>query len=317
MIEATVPDRPALVPWCRLVEQDGRVLVEHGGTLVTFEGRATRALLPKLLPLLDGTRAIGEIVQELGAPVAPAVENALSLLAANELLVAGSSPVGDERVAAAASFAAAITRRTTPGEANAILENARIDVLGSGHTAAEIVRTLRETGVGTVVSAGIDTDAGETSLVIAAPDRDEVGGLEVLNVRALESGAGWIQVLPYDGRFLVVGPVFLPGASACRACYVTRRAACSGYEDDFDVLEAEPTRAPAPRALPIIAAGLASLLAIRWLTVEDPTLPGRFYALETGVVLGLSHHNVLRVPRCGACGPSERAVPSPWFEDAA
>ena len=34
------PAHPALAPWCRLVEDGRRVLIEHGGTVVTLEGRA-------------------------------------------------------------------------------------------------------------------------------------------------------------------------------------------------------------------------------------------------------------------------------------
>ena len=124
----------------------------------------------------------------------------------------------------------------------------------------------------------------------------------------------WLQVLPFDGRLVVVGPLFVPGVSACRQCYVLRRAACSGYDDDFDIVERVPARAAAPAPLASLSAALASLLALRWVTTRDPALPGRLYAVEVGVVLRLSHDHVLRVPRCPVCGSPEQAVPSPWFE---
>jgi bacteriocin biosynthesis cyclodehydratase domain-containing protein len=126
-----------------------------------------------------------------------------------------------------------------------------------------------------------------------------------------------LQVLPYDGRFVIAGPVFVPHASACHACFVTRRAAASGYDEDFDLVERTPRRAPLPAPLVAIAAGLAALLVVRWLTTSDPTLPGRFYALEAGLVVGLRFDRLLRVPRCAACGPHAQAVPSPWFEAVA
>ena len=96
-----------------------------------------------------------------------------------------------------------------------------------------------------------------------------------------------------------------------------RRAACSGYEDDFELVERLPLHARAPLPLLAVAAGLAATVAIRWLTVTDPSLPGQYHAVECGHPLGVSSHRLLRVPRCPDCGPFDRAVPSPWFAETA
>jgi bacteriocin biosynthesis cyclodehydratase domain-containing protein len=121
-------------------------------------------------------------------------------------------------------------------------------------------------------------------------------------------------VLPYDGRFAVAGPLFLPDETACRTCWVMRRAACSGYEEDFELVDALPARAASTAAIATLGASLAVVLAVRWLATRDPTLPGRFYALETRTILRLRFELVLRVPRCPTCGPERQAIPSPWFE---
>ncbi len=154
-------------------------------------------------------------------------------------------------------------------------------------------------------------------LLICAPTPGEVPQLSSVNAARLAHGGAWLSLLPHDGRSVVVGPLYLPGESACYACYRTRRAAASGYEEDYELVEAEPTRAACPAALSAVAAGLIVTLALRWLAVRDATLPGRCYALETGIVLGLSLHHVLRVPRCSICGPDEGSVPSPWFKETA
>ena len=312
-----VPERPALAPWCRLVQDDDRFLAEHGGTLVTFEGRAVRTLLQRLLPLLDGTRTVDDLEAALGRAAAPAVARALDLLAANRLLVDGEHRPSDESpMTAAASFAAAVTRRTTQADARRALEDAHVSVLGAGRAAAEIRRQLRRMGIGRVDAAAMDAGP-EGSFVLAAPRADEQPLLSALNLAALERGVPWMQVLPFDGRLVVVGPVFVPGRSACRECYALRRAACSGYDDDFDAVERTAVRAAEPPPLPTLAASLASLLALRWLTADDPALPGRFLAVEVGAVLRVRHDLVLRVPRCPRCGTPERSVPSSWFEGAA
>lgn len=309
-----MPERPALAPWYRVVEDNDRMLFEHGGTVVTLEGRATRALLPRLLPLLDGTRTTGEIEAAIGEPAAPAVANALAVLAANELLVEGGLAAGtDDHLRSAAMFAAAATRRTSPDAAADVLSRARVLVIGSGGASAEVRRQLRRTGIGDVSAA--DASSAQGDLVVAAPGAREHALLADLNKRFLERGQAWLQVLPYDGRLAVVGPLFLPGASACQTCYRLRRGACSGYEDDAPLFDRRPLLAAAPCALDAIAAGLAAILAVRWLTTKDPTLPGVVHAFEPGGEVRLSSHRTLRVPRCPDCGPPEQAMPSPWFAE--
>jgi bacteriocin biosynthesis cyclodehydratase domain-containing protein len=308
-----VPQHPALVPWCRLVEDGGRVLVEHAGTLVTLEGGAARALLPRLLPLLDGTRTADDLGEALGPAVAPAIENALRLLADYELLVEGP-PADGSPSGATASYAASVTRATSATAAARTLERAHVSVLGSGASATELARQLAGAGVGRVTPLPPDAEPDPGSFVVAAPEHAELRALERLNERALGHGAPWLQALPYDGQFVVAGPVFVPGSSGCRACFVARRAATSGFDEDYDLIDRVPRRTPPPSPLVAIAAALTTVITVRWLTTADPTLPGRFYALEAGTVVRLRFDRLLRVPRCPACGPHAQAVPSPWFE---
>ena len=310
-----VPARPALSPWCRLVRDGGRYLVEHGGTLVTFEGRAVGSLLPRLLPLLDGTRTAEQLAEELGPSIAPAIDQALSVLGSHRLLVdRAPDRKGGGGVRTAAAFVVTTTQRTTEAEAVRGIEAARVSVVGSGEAAADLDVQLRRLGIGHVETASIDSDVPAGALVVAVPAAGEVHALEGLNRRALDLNAAWLQLLPFDGRFLHIGPLFVPGISACRSCYLVRRGACSGFEDDFTVVDRFPLRAAAPPFLASLGAALAASIALRWIAALDPTLPGRLYAMECGAVLRLTHERVLRVPRCADCGAPERAVPSPWFD---
>ena len=167
---AGIPERPALAPWCRLADDNQRVLIEHGGTVVTFEGGAARLLLPKLLPLLDGTRTVDDLMAAMGAPAAPAIENALTLLATHRLLLDGEHRSPNESdVTAAASYAAAVTRGTTQAAALEAIAEARVTVLGASSAANETERQLRATGIGCVARAPLDADFDGDSLLIAAP----------------------------------------------------------------------------------------------------------------------------------------------------
>jgi bacteriocin biosynthesis cyclodehydratase domain-containing protein len=284
---------------------------------VTLEGAAARALLPKLLPLLDGTRTREDLEATLGLAAAPAVVRALALLAEHQLLVDGPTVDDGDHAGATATFATAVAGSAAPAAAAAALERAHVAVVGSGPIARELARLLPLCGIPRVgaLSPGREPAAG--SFLVAAPGHDDLDCLSSLNERALRGRAPWLQVLPYDGRFVIAGPVFVPGASACHVCFVTRRAAASGFDEDFDLVESAPRRVSLPAPLVSIAAGLAAILAVRWLATADPTLPGRFYALEAGVVAGLRFDRLLRVPRCTACGAHAQAVPSPWFEAVA
>jgi bacteriocin biosynthesis cyclodehydratase domain-containing protein len=310
----TAPRRPALVPGCRLVPDGDRYLVENGGTVVTLEGHAAHTLLPRLLPLLDGTRTIDELASELGPAIVPAIDQALTLLDSNRLLTEGTTSGLPDDVTAAARFAAAVTRRASEESAARAVVSARVAVLGSGVAAVEAERQLSLLGLGCVDVGAIDGEPASGAFVLAAPAPDELSELTAVNDRALARGFPWLQLLPFDGRVLIVGPLFLPGSSACHRCFRLRRGACSGYEDDFDLVERTPLRISSPGPLTAIGVGLASLVALRWVTTSDPTLPGSLCAVELHSVVRLTHSRLLRVPRCPACGPRPQAVPSPWFE---
>jgi bacteriocin biosynthesis cyclodehydratase domain-containing protein len=315
-----VPSRPALAPWYRRVADGDRLLLEHAGTLVTLEGRAATVLMPALLALLDGTRTVEELVTALGRAAEPAIANALDVLGRHGLLVDGDSAAPDDPGSPGADDAAlfaAAQRRTSPGKAREALAGARVSIAGSGPAGDEVAQLLADAGVGDVQALSLEVAQGDEDLLIATPGAEELGGLVSLNERLLGRSTPWLQSLPTDGGLVVIGPLFLPGHTACHACYRLRRGACSNYEADFDTVATAPARAPFPRALVAATAGLAATLAIRWLATRDPALPGRFYALETGPVLALSCHHVLRVPRCPACGPRERAMPAPWYRETA
>jgi len=312
-----LPARPALAPWCRVVEDGRRVLLEHGGTVVTLEGRAATALVPRLLPLLDGSRTADEVLDTLGPAARPGVQNALSILAEQGLLTEGPLARSDGGVEVdAATYVVSITGRSTQALACERLASAHVAIVGSAPAAAELRRLLRRSGVGHVERCPADRVPASHTLVVGAPSRAEVATLDELNDLALARRQAWLQVLPYDGRFVVAGPLYLPHVSACRTCWRTRRAACSGFEDDFGLVDGAPSHAPAPAPLAALGAALAATLVLRWLATADPALPGRFYALEARWVATLRFDHVLRVPRCTACGPAPRAVPSPWFESA-
>jgi bacteriocin biosynthesis cyclodehydratase domain-containing protein len=306
-----VPDRPLLAPWYRLVEDGDRLLLEHARSVVVLEGGAVRTLLPELLPLLDGSQTLEELVSRLGEAVRPAVERALELLAANGLLLEGDdgSVVRDANAdALAAGYG------VSPAVVAERLRSATVGVVGDSPGGAEVARLLHRSGVGRVHHVRWEVGA-EVDLAVVAPARDESARVPGWNTLALERGTRWLGMRPFDGSAATVGPLVVPGESCCHACLLIRLAGHVEYGSELELVEAAPVAAAAGAPLEAIAAALTAHLALAWIGGLDTRLPGVLYVLETRPSLALSTHAVLRVPRCPACSPAERLAPRlPWHE---
>ena len=294
------PERPLLKPWYRLSAEGGRSVLRYAGSVLEFEGAAAERLLPHLLPLLDGSRTVDEVVAELGEPVRPAVEHALALLRGRDLLtdgVAGSSP-SCELLAATTGYTVAEMQRR--------LDRAEIHVLGSGPTADSICRLLD-------ASSRLDWNEPppRPGFVVAAPSGAEVRRLTDFNLAAIDARAEWMQVLPFDGRLAAVGPVFVPGETACHECFLYRRDATISPTRD----RTHGAYLGSP-AIDAVVAGLAVHTALRHVTAGGDA--GTVLAVELAPDVRCTRHFVYRVPRCAACSTSaRRAALAPWSDVAA
>lgn len=306
-----VPARPLLAPWFRRADGDG-LLFGYGDEVIALSGRAATTLLPRLLPLLDGTRDVDAIVGEVGEAARPAVEAALATLARQGLLTGGPPLDRNDPRSGIANLVAAQSARVSPFAVAQALEGSRVDVRGGGATAEAIVRCLVGSGIGAATRAL--GDPVESDLVVVAPRPDELPELAAWNARAVADRIAWLVVLPFDGAKAFVGPLFVADESGCYECLRIRRAANVPYPDEFRRLDEVPAPYPVAGPLDDILAGLAGLAVARWLGAGDPLFVGAAYALEAGRELGLTRHVVYPVPRCPACSPLAGAGPvTPWF----
>jgi bacteriocin biosynthesis cyclodehydratase domain-containing protein len=310
-IPMTLPRHPLLAPWCRLVEDGDRLLLDHARSVVVLEGGAVRTLLPELLPLLDGSRTQAEVQDALGVAARPAVEQALEILAANGLLVEGRGEAGPAALAVAAAY------RLGPAEAGRRLRDARVALVGESRVGRTVARLLRRCGIGFVERLGWDSEA-PLDLAVVAPAPSEAERLESWNATALDRGLRWLSIRTFDGATATIGPLVVPGESPCHACLLLRLGAHLEHGSDFARIERTPVAVEAGEPLEAIAAGVAAQLVLAWIGGNDTRLPGLVHVLESGPPLALSAHPLLRAPRCPACSPAERRAPSvPWHEAAA
>jgi bacteriocin biosynthesis cyclodehydratase domain-containing protein len=315
-VPAGIPHLPLLSEWHRIADDDDRLVLEYGGEAVCLEGRATRALLPALLPLLDGTRTIDDIVLVLGEPTRPAVAAAVELLAREGVLTDGP-PLAPNVPAPFAAFARATAAecREPPTVVTKKLRSVSAAVVGSGAGAAEAIRLLRLSGVGTTVHRDWDAAGADAGLTIVAPGRGEQPRLQDWNEAALTAGSAWLQLLPYDGAVAAIGPLFIPNETCCYDCYRRRRASNIDYPDEYWSLQRAPDCANETPTRTAVIAALGVEIALRWLLFADPFVTGILFALELGREPQLSRHVVYRLPRCPACSPAARlAAPRPWAE---
>ena len=299
--------RPLLAPWYRLVPDGDRLLLEHGRVVVVVEGRAVRMLLPRLLPLLDGTRTLEELTEVLGGPSRRAIDTTIDRLAEHGLVVEGP-PGGGEAAALAALY------RLSPAEAAKALAGTRIGVIGRSPVGAQAARVLRRGGVSHVERL---SPAGrpDVDLALVTPSREEASLLGEWNDRALAHGLCWIGVRPFDGHVWSIGPLVVPGESCCYQCLLHRVASHLDYGQDLPLIEARPPRASGGPALELVAVGVLVQSALGWAVGRDPSLPGMLHVVEARPGLAIETHRVLRVPRCAACSPVEHHAPRlPWHE---
>jgi bacteriocin biosynthesis cyclodehydratase domain-containing protein len=309
--DTPVPELPLLKPWYRLLETPDGLLLEHGRSTVCFGGAAATRLLPALLPLLDGSRTVDEVVAALGRPVEAAVKNALGLLARHGLLTGGPSPGGaasPTRVERTALFIAQIAPQP-PGRIREQLESARVLLEGDGELAAATGRLLRRSGV-----ACTQTEEAAT-LVATAAARAGDPLLDRRNALVLERATPWLPFGCFDGAAATVGPLVVPGETACYRCAVLRRDASSGCTPELVSLRPVPVRAPIAPTLVAAVAAIAAERILRWIGFGDPRLPGSIATVTVTPRLELADDVVLRAPRCPACsGTAAFGTPLPWHE---
>ena len=291
--------------------QPGIRLVERPGVLHFFDGR-------RVVSLQADTAGRAAIRSALTAAApgadAAAVRDAQELLARLGLVLDGAidAPRNEAPYPPAAGYVSAITAGwVRPRDA-------------ADRLAAEDVYVLDNPALHEVVAASglsarplpdIDAiaglDARRCVVVASAASRRCLRPLAQVNAACVRAGITWLPIGGFDGSQLRVGPLVLPGESACLSCAQRRIAANVAYFDRYPDVADAPS-APAPAALTGWANALAVLVLVGWIGARDVRLPGRVFTLvaeDLAVRQAVAH----RVPRCETCAaPDYVAAAAPW-----
>ncbi|MFF7182072.1 nitroreductase family protein [Streptomyces sp. NPDC008121] len=216
-----VPARPRLRRGLSLHHTPEALVVEGTPKKQLLRGAAARELLPRMLPLLDGSRGHEDVADALGIP-AGTVFKALSLLWTCGLIEEAASPERASRAAAVpdtlADFLSRIGDSTGANhaweEALDRLARARVDVFGGGPLADAARRHLSGSLVDTRTGSGTAPAPGTTLAVAAGLDPDASAALAASCALA---GVPLIR-LALTGRTAHLGPYVDLAFTPCLAC---------------------------------------------------------------------------------------------------
>lgn len=145
-------------------------------------------------------------------------------------------------------------------------------------------------------------------LVVVAAESMSLRLMHTVNEVALELRKPWLAV-QMDGSEAFVGPLFVPGESACYNEFQLQHEASSGAVKDEYLTYKEALNSPELRfehlSLPPFvqtACGFAATAVMRFLSTGKCFLLGRCLRIDFER-LSVDTEEVLRLPRCPACSP--------------
>ena len=152
----------------------------------------------------------------------------------------------------------------------------------------------------------------ECGFVVVALERFSPSLLHAANRAALAAARPWMSVY-FDGSEAVIGPIYVPGDTACYNEFEVQNEACIARQDDYHLYKdslAAPTMptTDAPVLDPVLPPFLA--VASGWATTAAlPFLAGgSSFLVERAVHVDferttIDYQNILKLPRCPACAP--------------
>ena len=151
----------------------------------------------------------------------------------------------------------------------------------------------------------------EVNFVLVAWESFSPTLFHAANEASVESGVPWM--LAYlDGSEAVLSPLFVPGESGCYHEFEIQSEAAILLKDEY-LLYKEDLRdsGAATEALPFppylqVAAGFATTLALRYLVSNQAPTSARAVRIDFER-LGVDYVDVLKLPRCPACGSQRSA----------
>ena len=204
-----------------------------------------------------------------------------------------------------------------PVAESALWAEQQVDSAAAARCLAETPVTIRAVGTVDVVpletllhSIAVRSD-GAPAMTVVATDGYLRSDLRACNEEALKHGRPWLLVKPV-GRWVWLGPLFVPGKTGCWACLAERiqaNAPVLAYLESKrnHTGEAGTHRAATPATLQAAWALPATAVASWVARGELPHLEGKVRSLDV-LTTESQTHTLVRLPFCAVCGEPIRAA---------
>lgn len=292
---------------------------------VTLSDDEQQGTLTRIVRFVDGDHSVARIAREVGASRSQ-VEDVLDRLRELSLLDDGSSLLDH--------YVERTLPTLLPFGGSPSVESTSALVMGHGVVPAEVAMLVnRALGEGAAEVHGEDSPS--VKHLLGEPHAAELDGFEfeewcepflswrgrcvvwasevvrpdhlrILNRLALHLGTTWVHACA-DGPFLLVGPTFVPGRTACYECLDQRllmnlREARSyqNYKQALVDGRVAGSTAPLEVTLAALLAAHTSFEVLSVLTTGAGFTVGRLLAIYLPT-MEFAFNEVLRVPGCGAC----------------
>ena len=275
------------------IEGEGYFLLAERETFV-LEGPQ----LPHLIPLIDGTRTVEQIV----AAARPFLQPDDAIRTLEFLQQAGHLTEADP--ATPAHFAAFWSEFNVDTRmVRAFLSNCSVQVHGFGPVDPSVFR-------GILSSFGLRTNGSGVATVAVVDDylRPELGEL---NRTCLRQGMPLLIIKPV-GTKLWIGPLVIPGRTACWRCLESRLTANREVESYVQRRTGKKGPFPVARARLGLAEqqaySMAAVQLIRWLvTGANHVIESRMLVTDI-TAFSFEFHHVTKRPQCPDCGDPAVAI---------
>lgn len=284
-----------------------------------------------LVDRLDGTATTEEILSDVAPSARSTVAEVVRALQERRIVYEAADGVGTDR------DSTPMPRGFTHADA-AALDGASTLVVGPGRMTSPAVTDLLRTDADAVLVLepgaddpdstfdddrvervgrdDLDASVADVDLAATFLDRPAPDLLDEVNRVVHDRETAWLlaRTCGYDG---VVGPLVVPGESACYECFRRRRDANLPAADEYAAFEdAASGRAGSPgpdvAAFERVVAGLATVDALNYLSYGFGFTVGRVVHYDFSV-FSMECNDVLPVPRCPVCGTGPRVDANRFF----
>lgn len=185
--QMTIPAKPVLTPGLKITQLKHALVIDGGSSRKVLEGKDATQLVPKILPLLDGTHTVPELARKLSLDV-DKIEAVIALLKASGFIIASNNL--PDTVPVDASYAVARHLDTTRRWSSVIdafesVQRQALCLIGDYEFVTPLQKILLTDGIPVNV-AGDFNDVGENAMcIVVLGGKTELTSVKVLFERGI------------------------------------------------------------------------------------------------------------------------------------